>query len=478
MRGDRLRALPRIAIAGAMVLGLAGCSDVDEALFGPYPNQTQTAGTPSGDNGQADTSASPAPSGQTAEAAPTAGPPAAGDQSAQAEPAPSSEASPPPASEAPPPGSLPPAGPAEAENAAPAAEAQPQASEAPSSEVAENSSAAIPGTLPPVAGHDVALPIADSDLGSTISPIRIQPVRDTGTAVGRTVSGLRGEISDLNNKLMANAARLKNLRGASARATTDYQNARAKIVAHLQMGTTRANPELIGQWNAAQNALDQLSGNLNAMGALGNEVTNDFTSTRQALQQVTAAYDLSGAIDEDHRQLTVLEDETRQMIVSYDRLRKDVLADVPRETSFIANERASLAQLAGAIKRGELYSSAVDGSVAAALPERFAAAPRADSSKPLVVIKFDHPEVSYQQILFAALKEALKVRPEADFEVEGVSPTRGSANELAAAVGATRKHARDVMQSITAMGVPASRLQIASATDPDAQNSEVRVFVR
>jgi hypothetical protein len=41
-----------------------------------------------------------------------------------------------------------------------------------------------------------------------------------------------------------------------------------------------------------------------------------------------------------------------------------------------------------------------------------------------------------------------------------------------------RRHAQDVMRSMTDMGVPATRLGVASTTDPAAAASEVRVFVR
>ena len=41
-----------------------------------------------------------------------------------------------------------------------------------------------------------------------------------------------------------------------------------------------------------------------------------------------------------------------------------------------------------------------------------------------------------------------------------------------------RRHAEDVMRSMTDMGVPATRLAVASTTDPSATASEVRVFVR
>jgi hypothetical protein len=41
-----------------------------------------------------------------------------------------------------------------------------------------------------------------------------------------------------------------------------------------------------------------------------------------------------------------------------------------------------------------------------------------------------------------------------------------------------RRHAQEVMRSMTDMGVPATRLGISSATDPSISASEVRVFVR
>jgi hypothetical protein len=96
----------------------------------------------------------------------------------------------------------------------------------------------------------------------------------------------------------------------------------------------------------------------------------------------------------------------------------------------------------------------------------------------LVVIRFDHNNVEYQQILYAALSQALQTRPGAGFSVVAVSPTRGTVTAVQLAQTAAKRHAQEVMRSITEMGVPASRLQVASSTDPNATSSEVRVFVR
>ncbi len=220
-----------------------------------------------------------------------------------------------------------------------------------------------------------------------------------------------------------------------------------------------------------------MAGNINELNAFDEAVASNSSAAHYALDQITATFNVSGAVDEDHRQLSVLEDETNQTIVLIDRLLKEVSDDVQRQTAYVANERSNLTVLASSIKNGELYGAELGGSMMSAS----AAAPSnsyAYSGTPLVVIRFDHPDVDYQQILYAALSQALQSRPGAGFAVVAVSPTRGTAAAVQLAQTAAHRHAQEVMRSMTDMGVPASRLSVASATDPAASASEVRVFVR
>jgi hypothetical protein len=154
-----------------------------------------------------------------------------------------------------------------------------------------------------------------------------------------------------------------------------------------------------------------------------------------------------------------------------DRLLKEVSDGIQRQTAFVATERANLSILAAAIKSGDFYGGGVIGSLGGGVQT-------ASAGAPLVVVKFDHPDVDYQQILYAALNQALQNRPGASFQVVAVSPTRGSAASVQIAQSTARRHAQDVMRSMTDMGVPATRLNVASTTDPSATVSEVRVFVR
>jgi hypothetical protein len=97
---------------------------------------------------------------------------------------------------------------------------------------------------------------------------------------------------------------------------------------------------------------------------------------------------------------------------------------------------------------------------------------------PLVVIRFDKANVDYQQILYAALTQALQSRPGASFSIIAVSPTRGTVTSVQLAQTAAHRHAEEVLRSMTDMGVPASRLAVASQTDPGISSNEVRVFLR
>lgn len=333
------------------------------------------------------------------------------------------------------------------------------------------------GAAPPPTAAAAPAPVANAGgvPVATITPVTITPGADTGTQVNRTIQGIRSQVAGLETKLGANAQRLGDLRNAGASAAGSYQLAKAQITTRLQVGTTKGNPELVAQWNGAQTSLDLLSTNINALNALGTDVANDSSTAHFALNQIGATFNVSGAVDEDHRQLSLLQDETSQTLVMIDRLLSEVSEAVQRQTSYVANERGNLGVLAAAIKDGELYGGTPGVTQAAA---GNGGIQLASAGTPLVVIRFDRANVDYQQVLYAALNQALQSRPNAGFEVVAVSPTRGTAASVQIAQTASARYAQDVMRSMTSMGVPATRMSVASATDPGAASSEVRVFVR
>jgi hypothetical protein len=349
-----------------------------------------------------------------------------------------------------------------------------------------DTSDAMPGTMPAPAGRrgmagappPLSTPnsVAGTGIMATITPVAIESGPDTGTAVSKTVQSLRSEVETLETHLAANAQRLADLRSAGAGQATTYHETKAHITTRLQVGTTKGNPELVSEWNTAQSALDQLAGTINNLNALGTDLNSDSSSAHSALNSIEATFNVSGAVDEDHRQLAVLEDETQQTLVLIDRLLRETREDVQRQTAYVANERGNLTTLEGAIKSGALYG----GNFRSPAPSYASSTSPAGSygGDALVTIKFDRSNVDYQQILYSALTQALQTQPSAQFQVVAVSPTRGSAGAVQMAQTSAKRHAQDVLKTMTEMGVPATRLAVSSRTDPNLANTEVRVFVR
>lgn len=93
------------------------------------------------------------------------------------------------------------------------------------------------------------------------------------------------------------------------------------------------------------------------------------------------------------------------------------------------------------------------------------------------MIRFDRPDVEYQQAVYQAVSRALERRPEAQFDLVAVSPGAGSASDVAISSNRARDHAEDVLRTLVDMGLPARRITLA-ATATDVQGNEVHLYVR
>ncbi|MFZ5914868.1 MAG: hypothetical protein ACOY17_11660 [Pseudomonadota bacterium] len=347
------------------------------------------------------------------------------------------------------------------------------------------SNSAGQSAIPPSEGEIAGQPLIDSTaappiLGSTnFSSPGASQGEPTGTAVGQRVIQLRGELQNLDSRIGQHNARLQELRALTAGNAQRYHSTVAAITARLQLGTTPGNPVVINQWNAAQADLDRLSSDISALNGLSNRVAEDAGMAEFLLDSARATYGLAGAIDEDHRQLGILEDETNRSLVLIQRLLGELSNDITRQTAYVANERARLTNLSNGIKHGEILGEPLAAAAAPAAPARQTAAGALSiGGKPLVVIRFDKSNVDYEQSLYTALSRALESRPQARFDVVSVAPATGSPAEMRRSQTQSRQNAEGVMAAIADMGLPASRLSISSTTSGDVSINEVRVYMR
>jgi hypothetical protein len=346
---------------------------------------------------------------------------------------------------------------------------------------------------PPAERVSVPPSQAEQNTQPTLSPgptMQAQPsgqVQQTGTLVGRKVGELRGELNRLLGLLGTQNERLRQVRAATATNAQRYHGTVAAITSRLQLGTTPGNPILISQWNAAQAELDRVSNEIAQMNTLANEIAGNSSLAGYVLESARAAYGLTGAVDEDHRQLALLEDETNRAVVLIDRLLNEVNEDVARQTAYVANERSDLTTLASGIKNGELHGSSLLARAYSSNPSNNVAfgtssTPRSGFSSlgrtALVVIRFDRADVAFQQALYTAVSKAMQARPNAAFDVVGVAPGGRSNSTTAINQSRLKKHANAVLRALVDMGLPANRVSLSAATGPSNTSNEVHVYIR
>ncbi|MEO5372824.1 MAG: hypothetical protein H7840_00945 [Alphaproteobacteria bacterium] len=320
-------------------------------------------------------------------------------------------------------------------------------------------------------------------MGSTnFEPPSVTPGRATGTFVGHKVQTYRDELRQLQNTIKGRNNGLQNLRNQTARDSLGYHETVAAINAKLQLGTTPGNPVLVEKMKASENQLNLINADIVRMNQLATDVAADSSMAAYLLDSVRAAFNLQGAVEEDHRQLRILEDETNQTVVLIERLLTELSTDITRQQQYLANEKSNLNTLAVAIQNGQLYGTSLANKIRAGAPQMPSSAPAnvagVTSQRPLVVIRFDRPNVAYEQALYQAVGKALERKPGATFDLVAVTPSTSGAGQASITANAARRNAEAVLRSLNNMGLPADRVRMSAMNSTSATSSEVHIYVR
>jgi hypothetical protein len=373
---------------------------------------------------------------------------------------------------------------------------------------------------------DPSLAMATSSNGGTDGLSNFGP--SSGTVVGNRAAALRDEVLRLRSSVNLNSNEFAILRTSGAAGAVQYHSTVAAITARLQNGTTKGNPILLRQWEEADASLGEVTSSLNKLNSLQVSIDADASVASYLLDSVQAAFDLSGAVDEDHDQLKLLHDEVSRLVVQLDYLRNQTTADIQRQASYLTTERSNIQALAFAISRGELLGNSlanrpviVNPSPVATMPGPQSFAPQAAPMMPvtqsslggepmsprelmqesgsmssgiatnnsnvglapsvgrlLVLIRFNQPTVDYQQQLAQAVGTAVERRPNAEFSVVAVSPASGDPAVLAEQQQTAKSNADEVKRSLIQMGLSPSRITMANTQAQTAQSPEVHVYIR
>ena len=302
----------------------------------------------------------------------------------------------------------------------------------------------------------------------------------SGTHVGQKIDELRDDLGRLQSRMGEHNDQLQAHRSAARQSAGAYHGLVGAMNSRLQVGTTPGNPELVAQWNQAQIELNKVGESIASLNTLANEAASSSALAAFLLESTRATFELRGAVEEDHRQLAVLEDEVNKTVVVVERLLNELTEDIARAQNYFATERSNLTAMQIAIDNGEYIGGSL-ASRAYGIPAPApvgGAASLVGQRQPLVVIRFNQPNVEYEQALFTVVSRALERRPNAAFDLVAVAPNIGSAAHISLATSKSRRNAEDVLRALTNMGLPADRITLSATSSASAQVNEVHVYVR
>ena len=289
---------------------------------------------------------------------------------------------------------------------------------------------------------------------------------NTGTFVGQKVIAFRQELQQISVSNQSNGEEFSRISKNIAANATQYNNTIGSVNEKLQIGTTPGNPNLYNMLQQAQNNVQTMSMNANALNNLSVKIANNATSTAYLIDSVRAAFNISGAVDEDHRQLRILQNEAEQLLVSVNSLGDQVNNDAARQQEYLISAQNQIARLNDAVRVGSFAGAAptsiarpaapvaaprpaLFGSASANVPAtttaKTSATPAFMNGKPLFVAKFNRDNVSYKEGLSTAVKAAVKRKSNTVFEVVAVADGASTAK--------AREHATRIFEEIAAMGV-------------------------
>ena len=201
------------------------------------------------------------------------------------------------------------------------------------------------------ASENIQLAAAESSVQS--APLASTSSKFGPTVVGQKAAQFRADFEKLKNSTATRSAQLETIRAQTVATVNSYHTLVGGIRSRLQMGSTPGNPELLAQWSQAQTQITQIDADIATLNQLSAQVSGDTGTSSYLLENIRAAYALSGALEEDHRQLRLLEDEVNQNAIVIDRALLSLNNELTRQQQYVTTERTSLVQLAADINAGQ-----------------------------------------------------------------------------------------------------------------------------
>jgi uncharacterized phage infection (PIP) family protein YhgE len=353
---------------------------------------------------------------------------------------------------------------------------------APSSVPAENGpNVGAPATSPMGGGANAAqTALAKAAAPHAAAGQGVMPASSAQGFLAGDADRLQGELDQIKARVANSDASLQQIKHGLALDASAFNAATGAVKTGLQSGRQPGDSALLGQWSDAQATLARIDSNMAKLVTLSVQSSQDASFADYIADSAKRAHALQGSTAVQDRLATIQADAVATAGAA--RAQKtEVGAEIDRQTSDVTRERAGLMQLASAIESGTLYPGSKGATARlAATPPALPAPPpgKFDGRKPLVVIRFDQPNVRYDEPVRKAAALALQRKPSTIFDIVASAPAEGAPNAVASAREKSKSDAEAVIRSLLDAGVPTNQLTLTLAAPRSGAGSEVLIFVR
>ena len=309
----------------------------------------------------------------------------------------------------------------------------------------------------------------------------------SGTFVGQKIDPLKTDYTSVGDAFNVHRDSYEEVKTRVYGSATEFFGTVAAINTKLQLGTTPGNPVLVRQYDQAQGELDNIEEYLREINLLNQKVNADAGVVALLKSTINKVLRLAGAIDQDHRQLEVLEDDVEKLEIDIARLINEITEEISRQAGFAKIENQNLLVMAVAIRNGEAMGTGIlNRSFLAAQaladlgpPDQQLKVPQVKiSGLPLVVIRFDDPDINYEKTLFDAIGTTVDKKPDATFGLVAVAPIGKNEAETRINSSKVKKYAERVLRSLVSFGLPSKKVALTAKTSGDVVVPEVHIYVQ
>ena len=333
------------------------------------------------------------------------------------------------------------------------------------------------------------MPSSDSTIvdDGSVSRSEQMGAEASGTFVGQKINPLREDFLAVGEAFVIHRDSYEEVKSRVYGSSTEFYGTIAAINTKLQLGTTPGNPVLVRQYDQAQTELDNIEEFMREINLLNQKVNADAGVVALLKSTLNKTLRLAGAIDQDHRQLEVLEDDTEKLEIDIARLINEITEEISRQAGFTKIENQNMLVMAVAIRNGEAMGTgilnrsflAAQALADAGPPDQQLDVPQVTiTGLPLVVIRFDDPDINYEKTLFDAIGTTVDKKSDAIFGLVAVAPIGKNEGETRINSSKVKKYAERVLRSLVSFGLPSKKVALTAKTSGDVVVPEVHIYVQ